>query len=106
MAGMEVILFTIALGVLAALLRRGVSGRLPRRRARRQPPAPWIREPPLSPEKAEQRSLELLRSCINRDEWDMFCELGFIGAPANRGRGAPGGGLPLPRYRYLIYPHL
>ena len=106
MAGIEVVLFTIALGVLAILLRQGVSGRLPRRRTRRQPPAPWIREPPLSPEKAEQRSLELLRSCINRDEWEMFCELGFICVTGKRGKRATRRGLPLPRYRYLIYPHL
>lgn len=46
--------------------------------------------------RAEQRARELLRSCVNEDEWAMYSELGFMrvwGASEER------------RYAYLIYPH-
>lgn len=52
---------------------------------------------------AEKRSLDLLRSVVNPDEWAMYRDLGFIcvtGRRPDRRPGAP------PRYRYLIYPHL
>ena len=44
--------------------------------------------------RAEQRARELLRSCVNDEEWAMYRDLGFI-----RVRGAT------PGYAYLIYPH-
>jgi hypothetical protein len=44
--------------------------------------------------RAEQRARELLRSCVNDEEWAMYRDLGFI-----RVRGAQEG------YAYLIYPH-
>ena len=44
--------------------------------------------------RAEQRARELLRSCVNDEEWAMYRDLGFI-----RVRGATEG------YAYLIYPH-
>src|SRR5262245_8838781 len=106
MTGVEVVLFAFVLGALLILLRLVVSSGLSRRRARRRPQAPWLREPPLSAERAEQRSLELLRSVINPEEWDMFTELGFICVTGKRGRRASRRGFSLPRYRYLIYPHL
>jgi hypothetical protein len=66
----------------------------------------WLTEPRLSAEEAERRSLELLRSVVNPEEWSMFDDLGFICVAGRRpprpGRPAP----PGPRYRYLIYPHL
>jgi hypothetical protein len=51
--------------------------------------------------RAEQRARELLRSCVNAEEWEMYRDLGFI-----RVRG----GLTVsdgsePDYAYLIYPH-
>jgi hypothetical protein len=66
--------------------------------------------------RAEQRARELLRSCVNDEEWGMYRDLGFIrvnGNLARRGRGAsaqqppprddaPAGRAP---YAYLIYPH-
>ena len=39
-----------------------------------------------SAERAEQRSLELLRSVVNPEEWDMFTDLGFICVTGKRGR--------------------
>jgi hypothetical protein len=59
--------------------------------------------------RAEQRARELLRSCVNDEEWEMYRDLGFIrvwgamadgperGAARDRLRGAP--------YAYLVYPH-
>jgi hypothetical protein len=44
--------------------------------------------------RAEQRARQLLRSCVNDEEWDMYRELGFIRVTR---AGAP--------YAYLIYPH-
>ena len=48
--------------------------------------------------RAEQRARQLLRSCVNDEEWDMYRDLGFIRV---WGRGN-GGRAP---YAYLIYPH-
>jgi hypothetical protein len=56
--------------------------------------------------RAEQRARELLRSCVNDEEWAMYRDLGFIrvwGSQADAPHdtvdslGAP--------YAYLIYPH-
>ena len=44
--------------------------------------------------RAEQRARELLRSCVNDEEWGMYRDLGFI-----RVRGST------PGYAYLVYPH-
>jgi hypothetical protein len=44
--------------------------------------------------RAEQRARELLRSCVNEEEWAMYRDLGFI-----RVHGST------PAYAYLIYPH-
>lgn len=58
----------------------------------------------MSAEEAERRSLVLLRSVVNADEWAMYRELGFICVTGRRLR--PDGTEGLPRYRYLVYPHL
>jgi hypothetical protein len=59
--------------------------------------------------RAEQRARQLLRSCVNDEEWDMYRELGFIrvwGAladgPEQGGTQATPAGAP---YAYIIYPH-
>ena len=98
MAGLLVLLLVVTLGLLALGLRT----RPPARRARRAARASWLTEAPVSHREAERRSLELLRSCVNADEWEMFRELGFI---CTTGRRPSRPGAP-PRYRYLIYPHL
>jgi hypothetical protein len=54
--------------------------------------------------RAEQRARELLRSCVNDEEWGMYRDLGFIrvgGRHARRqiDRGARAA------YAYLVYPH-
>ena len=61
--------------------------------------------------RAEQRARELLRSCVNDEEWAMYRDLGFIrvfGQMARRnGRPVPGRGEleQAAPYAYLIYPH-
>jgi hypothetical protein len=55
--------------------------------------------------RAEQRARELLRSCVNAEEWAMYRDLGFIrvaGKHARRDADRPGKG---PAYAYLIYAH-
>jgi hypothetical protein len=55
--------------------------------------------------RAEQRARELLRSCVNDEEWAMYRDLGFIrvaGKHARRGADRPAG---MPAYAYLVYPH-
>jgi hypothetical protein len=56
--------------------------------------------------RAEQRARQLLRSCVNEEEWGMYRDLGFIRVWGQQADG-PGdspmsGGAP---YAYLIYPH-
>jgi hypothetical protein len=56
--------------------------------------------------RAEQRARELLRSCVNDEEWEMYRDLGFIrvwgGQAAGPEDGWDLGGAP---YAYLVYPH-
>jgi hypothetical protein len=54
--------------------------------------------------RAEQRARELLRSCVNDEEWAMYRDLGFIrvtGRHSRRESDRAGG----PAYAYLVYPH-
>jgi hypothetical protein len=63
--------------------------------------------------RAEQRARELLRSCVNEEEWAMYRDLGFIRVFGDGGsrrlRDVPDadeGSPARPRpYAYLIYPH-
>lgn len=103
-SGLMVMALVLTLGLIGVAL--GVAGRgTAVSRARARPPS-WIAERPLSPEEAEDRSRELLRSVVNPDEWQMFHELGFICVTGRRrARGGLHSERP-PRQRYLIYPHL
>ena len=65
--------------------------------------------------RAEQRARELLKSCVNEEEWAMYRDLGFIrvwgGQSHVGGDGVRVGSLVSGRaldgvpYAYLIYPH-
>jgi len=56
--------------------------------------------------RAEQRARELLRSCVNDEEWEMYRDLGFIRVWGGKPHGPEDGwdleGAP---YAYLVYPH-
>ncbi len=56
--------------------------------------------------RAEQRARELLRSCVNAEEWAMYRDLGFIRVPGKHARrDADRSGAGGPAYAYLIYAH-
>ena len=86
----------LALSVLllvgAALALAAMDPIKPRRRARG--PAARPAYDPGRERRAEQRARELLRSCVNDEEWAMYRDLGFI-----RVHGAGEG------YAYLVYAH-
>jgi hypothetical protein len=98
---------------------------LSRRRVARNPRRPVVRLDPGTERRAERCARALLRSIVNRDEWEMYRDLGFIrvvgrGGAAGRRNGRtyadPSAGLPRPSadpsvglptdgFSYLIYPH-
>jgi hypothetical protein len=52
--------------------------------------------------RAEQRARELLRSCVNDQEWAMYRDLGFLRMWAPSRAATHADGAP---YAYLLYPH-
>jgi len=129
------LLALLVLALMAAILAAPLAARtIARRRAesskrRRIPRAAPISYDPGRERRAEQRARELLRSCVNDEEWGMYRDLGFIRVagrhrPAGRrstdARGTEGrgtGAVPDPEatgsvartgeppYAYLVYPH-
>src|SRR3954465_7593197 len=84
-----------------------------RHKARRARVARWGGPPgPSDPgreRRAEQRARQLLRSCVNEEEWAMYRDLGFVrvwgklaDGPLQGGSEETGAGAP---YASLIYPH-
>ena len=59
--------------------------------------------------RAEQRARQLLRSCVNEEEWAMYRDLGFIRVWGRNADGPEQGGtdrtLEGAPYAYLVYPH-
>jgi hypothetical protein len=54
--------------------------------------------------RAEQRARELLRSCVNEEEWGMYRDLGFIRVAGRHARREVDRGARA-AYAYLVYPH-
>jgi hypothetical protein len=52
--------------------------------------------------RAEQRARELLRSCVDDEDWAMYRDLGFLRVWGGLGERAHAAGAS---YAYLIYPH-
>src|SRR3954453_22350630 len=52
--------------------------------------------------RAEQRARELLKSCVNYEEWEMYRDLGLIRVWGAQTLDRELKGVP---YAYLIYPH-
>ncbi len=82
--------------------------------ARRTPSASASAYDPGRELRAEQKARELLRSCVNDEEWEMYRDLGFVrvwgGLPGAQRRqvGEPRSGAEEAAqadYAYLIYPH-
>jgi hypothetical protein len=81
--------------LLAEVLIPRIDALLERRRARKAAgEAGLIGYDPGRERRAEQRARQLLRSCVNEEEWAMYRDLGFLRV-WGRGDG----------YAYLIYPH-
>ena len=94
----------VAIALLSDLIVPRVHERWERLRARRKR-APALEFDPGRELRAEQRARELLRSCVNDEEWAMYRELGFIrvwGTQTEVPVSPDGSNAP---YAYLIYPH-
>src|ERR671923_44581 len=92
-------------GMWAAIPLTTETGRLDRRRAlrearRRGEAAPYD---PGRERRAEQRARELLKSCVNEEEWAMYRDLGFLRVWG--GQSDTVGEMRGVDYAYLIYPH-
>jgi hypothetical protein len=92
----------VALVLTAPLLTRMARGALLRRRKTARSPGGALLYDPGRERRAEQRARELLRSCVNDEEWAMYGDLGFIRVHGRLAHGEDGGG---PAYAYLVYPH-
>jgi hypothetical protein len=99
----------VVLALLSDITWPYIERRLDARRARREARRRGVAAPydPGRERRAEQRARELLKSCVNEEEWAMYRDLGFIrvwggqtGLPADTARDLRG--VP---YAYLIYPH-
>jgi hypothetical protein len=102
------VLALIAVALAAPMAMRAVQ-RWRRRRAERVPgPAADPLEleiyDPGRERRAEQRARELLRSCVNEEEWGMYRDLGFIRVVGRHTRRSSDPG-DAPAYAYLVYPH-
>jgi len=97
----------VALALSLPLLVRRARGWLDARTAQRAALANPLEVPLYDPgreRRAEQRARELLRSCVNEEEWGMYRDLGFIrvrGRHSRRGGDSDSGS----SYAYLVYPH-
>jgi hypothetical protein len=100
---MSTLAFSIVALVALALAAYLIALRMPRPALPRRRRSASHRRAPLDPgaeRRAERRARLLLKSIVNRDEWEMYRDLGFI-----RVSGRANGGGRASGYGYLIYPH-
>ncbi|HTB69716.1 MAG TPA: hypothetical protein VK707_01900 [Solirubrobacteraceae bacterium] len=94
--------------LLWELTRSRVLGAAAEARARLQAIRSRSREPaqldydPGRERRAEQRARELLRSCVEQRDWEMYRDLGFLRVSGGLGERRQAAGAS---YAYLIYPH-
>jgi hypothetical protein len=106
-----VLLALLVLAIVAAALAAPVALRFAERRRARRKPRPRRRAElhdlgdPGRERRAEQRARELLRSCVNDEEWGMYRDLGFIRVDGRHARRAADGRRTRAPYAYLVYPH-
>ena len=74
-----------------------IEEKLEQRRARRAK-VTGVGYDPGRERRAEQRARQLLKSCVNEEEWAMYRDLGFIRVWGKQSADGP-------EYAYLIYPH-
>ena len=91
----------LALPTLAGLWTSRGEAKAARRHSRRR--ERFELHDPGRERRAEQRARELLRSCVNDEEWAMYRDLGFIRVGGRLGQPDPATGEPA--YAYLVYPH-
>jgi len=91
----------LAMPTLAGVWKSRGRARSERRRSRRH--GRFEPHDPGRERRAEQRARELLRSCVNEEEWAMYRDLGFIRVGGRLGQPDPATGEPA--YAYLVYPH-
>src|SRR5215211_4733936 len=96
----------IALVLAMPIIVRSVKAWRKRRAARAAPDAPLELDlyDPGRERRAEQRARELLRSCVNAEEWAMYRDLGFIRVVGRHARRESDRARE-PAYAYLVYPH-
>ena len=94
-------------GTLVLPCARAPAASAARARAARRDPAELPRYDPGRERRAEQRARELLRSCVNEEEWAMYRDLGFLRVWGGQAGGPDGGRATCAAspYAYLIYPH-
>jgi hypothetical protein len=108
-----VLLALLALALIAVALAMPLMGRLlaplrERRGAARVATTGGLEVPLYDPgreRRAEQRARELLRSCVNDEEWAMYRDLGFIRVAGHFARREADGSAVDPPYAYLVYAH-
>lgn len=100
------VMAVVAAALAAPLAARWVKARHAARRERLKDtaPVPQLGYDPGRERRAEQRARQLLRSCVNEEEWAMYRDLGFLRV-AGRAPGARPGASQTPGYAYLVYPH-
>jgi hypothetical protein len=107
------LLALLALALIAVVLAtpmivRETGRRQARRRAVRAAAREGLDLPLYDPgreRRAEQRARELLRSCVNAEEWAMYRDLGFIRVGGKHTRRDADRSTVEPAYAYLIYAH-
>ena len=102
------VLALVALVLAGPVIARTVSRRRTRRvAARRGALGPKdLAYDPGRERRAEHRARQLLRSCVNEEEWAMYRDLGFIRLAGRHLRDdSRAADLRRPPYAYLIYPH-
>ena len=98
----------IALVLAAPMIMRETSRHQARRRSAKAAAREGLDLPLYDPgreRRAEQRARELLRSCVNAEEWAMYRDLGFIRVAGKHARRDADRSTPGPAYAYLIYAH-
>src|ERR671930_89615 len=98
------VLALIAVVLAAPILMRAVVRWRERRALRTSAASPFDLDlyDPGRERRAEQRARELLRSCVNAEEWAMYRDLGFIRVRGRQSRRREDPARE-PAYAYLIY---